>query len=321
MDILEAEARRGRTVVATTHDLACAAQRFQRVVAINRTRHRARRPSPRPRSGVLLAHVRRPPARPRRAAGRPRRRPPPRRSRRSARPTTTRTPGAGARDGRSLFEPLTYEFFLRACWPRSRSWDGLRRGRQRTWSSRAWRSSATPCSHAAFPGVVAAYILGAPYCVGASDRRVRHRARDRLDHPAGAAPRRHDDRRPVRRDLRPRRLPVQHDPRLRRATCSASCSGNVLAISVGRPDRAALLLCASSWLSSPCSGRSSSTRPSTRSARPRPGLPVGALDYLFLGLIALTIVISLQAVGIILVVAMLVTPAATAQLVTVRFAR
>jgi manganese/iron transport system ATP-binding protein/manganese/zinc/iron transport system ATP- binding protein len=37
MDILEAEARRGKTVVATTHDLACVAQRFQRVLAINRT--------------------------------------------------------------------------------------------------------------------------------------------------------------------------------------------------------------------------------------------------------------------------------------------
>jgi ABC-type Mn2+/Zn2+ transport system ATPase subunit len=36
MDILEAEARRGRTVVATTHDLACAAERFHRVAAINR---------------------------------------------------------------------------------------------------------------------------------------------------------------------------------------------------------------------------------------------------------------------------------------------
>lgn len=50
------------------------------------------------------------------------------------------------------------------------------------------------------------------------------------------------------------------------------------------------------------------------------GLPVSALDYLFLGLIAVTIVVSLQAVGIILVVAMLVTPPATAQLLTVRFA-
>lgn len=51
------------------------------------------------------------------------------------------------------------------------------------------------------------------------------------------------------------------------------------------------------------------------------GLDVTALDYLFLALIALTIVVSLQAVGIILVVAMLTTPAATAQLLTVRFGR
>jgi manganese/iron transport system permease protein len=51
------------------------------------------------------------------------------------------------------------------------------------------------------------------------------------------------------------------------------------------------------------------------------GLPVDRLDYLFLALIALTIVVSLQAVGIIMVVAMLVTPAATAQLITLRFTR
>jgi manganese/iron transport system permease protein len=51
------------------------------------------------------------------------------------------------------------------------------------------------------------------------------------------------------------------------------------------------------------------------------GLPVTRLDYLFLALIALTIVISLQAVGIILVVAMLVTPAAVGQLVATSFTR
>ncbi len=51
------------------------------------------------------------------------------------------------------------------------------------------------------------------------------------------------------------------------------------------------------------------------------GLPVARLDYLFLALIALTIVVSLQAVGIILVVAMLVTPAAIGQLVATSFAR
>jgi manganese/iron transport system permease protein len=51
------------------------------------------------------------------------------------------------------------------------------------------------------------------------------------------------------------------------------------------------------------------------------GLNVVRLDYLFLALIAMTIVVSLQAVGIILVVAMLTTPAATAQLLAVRFGR
>jgi ABC-type Mn2+/Zn2+ transport system permease subunit len=51
------------------------------------------------------------------------------------------------------------------------------------------------------------------------------------------------------------------------------------------------------------------------------GINVGRLEYLFLALVALTIVVSLQAVGIILVVAMLITPAATAQMLTVRFTR
>jgi manganese/iron transport system permease protein len=49
------------------------------------------------------------------------------------------------------------------------------------------------------------------------------------------------------------------------------------------------------------------------------GLPVGALEYILLILIAVTIVVSVQAVGIILVVAMLVTPPAAAQLLTSRF--
>ncbi len=51
------------------------------------------------------------------------------------------------------------------------------------------------------------------------------------------------------------------------------------------------------------------------------GYPTQALNYLLLGLIALTIVISIQAVGIILVVALLVTPSATAYLLTERFFR
>lgn len=49
------------------------------------------------------------------------------------------------------------------------------------------------------------------------------------------------------------------------------------------------------------------------------GLRAGALDYLLLGLLGATIVTAIQAVGIVMVVAMLVTPAATAYLFAPRF--
>ncbi len=49
------------------------------------------------------------------------------------------------------------------------------------------------------------------------------------------------------------------------------------------------------------------------------GLPTGFLHYLLLCLMAITVVISIQSVGIVLVVAMIVTPAATASLVVRRF--
>ena len=49
------------------------------------------------------------------------------------------------------------------------------------------------------------------------------------------------------------------------------------------------------------------------------GYPVFALDVLLLSLLTVTIVVSIQAVGIILVLAMLVTPAATARLLVDRF--
>jgi ABC-type Mn2+/Zn2+ transport system permease subunit len=51
------------------------------------------------------------------------------------------------------------------------------------------------------------------------------------------------------------------------------------------------------------------------------GLRVPLLEYLLLGLLGVTIVVGIQAVGIILVVAMLVTPAATAQLLVTRVGR
>ena len=51
------------------------------------------------------------------------------------------------------------------------------------------------------------------------------------------------------------------------------------------------------------------------------GYPVQMLNYLLLSLMALTIVTSIQAVGVVLVVALLVTPSATARLLTDRFIR
>ena len=49
------------------------------------------------------------------------------------------------------------------------------------------------------------------------------------------------------------------------------------------------------------------------------GIPTQALDYTLLVLLALVIVIALQAVGIVLVISMLITPAATAQLLVRNF--
>ena len=48
------------------------------------------------------------------------------------------------------------------------------------------------------------------------------------------------------------------------------------------------------------------------------GLSTGLVHYLLMGLLSMTIVASLQSVGVILVVAMLITPAATAYLLTER---
>ena len=51
------------------------------------------------------------------------------------------------------------------------------------------------------------------------------------------------------------------------------------------------------------------------------GLNVGALNYMFLILLGIAIVVTLQVVGVILVVGLLVTPAAAAQLVIRRFTK
>ena len=65
--------------------------------------------------------------------------------------------------------------------------------------------------------------------------------------------------------------------------------------------------------------RACSTRRSIRSSRRRAASPSPVYEYALLVMLALTIVVSLQAVGIVLVAALLVTPAAAAYQLTSRF--
>lgn len=174
-------------------------------------------------------------------------------------------------------------------------------------------------AHAAFPGVVVAFILGAPYVIGGGIAAfltaigigwVSRRARLRVDTAIGV----------VFAGTFALGIFLYSTIEGFVGDLFGFLVGNVLAI--GQADLIGLVVLGGAVLGivlllwkellyatfDPLGAAAS-------------GLPVAALEYLFLGLVALTIVVSLQAVGIILVVAMLVTPAATAQLVTVRFTR
>ena len=229
MDLLEAQAARGKTVVATTHDLACAAERFQQVLAVNRTVV-AYGPSNLVLDADVLARgLRRAPARHRGTAPSS-----------STTPTTTTTPRPAsatsttwaAADGVAARAAVLADLRAGAARVRARG-RGVRRGRARTWCCAGSRSSATRSRTPRFPGVVVAYMVGVPFYLGRGDRRRRNGARDRLRDQAVRAPPGHVDRRPVRGHVRPRRLPVQHDRRLRRrpvqlparATCWRSAPG------------------------------------------------------------------------------------------------
>jgi manganese/iron transport system permease protein len=174
-------------------------------------------------------------------------------------------------------------------------------------------------SHAAFPGVVAAYLLQGPYLVGAAVAAVgtalaigfvsRH-ARIRADTAIGV----------LFAGTFALGIALFSAIRGYVGDLFAFLFGNILAIGPAELVGLAVLgggvlaIVAVLWKEllyatfDPLGAAAS-------------GLRVDALEYLFLAVIALTIVVSIQAVGIILVVAMLVTPAATAQLLTVRFGR
>jgi ABC-type Mn2+/Zn2+ transport system permease subunit len=174
-------------------------------------------------------------------------------------------------------------------------------------------------SHAAFPGVVAAYLLGGSYLVGAAiaavstavaTRYITRRGNLRSDTSIGV----------LFAGMFALGIFLFSTIRGYVGDLFGFLVGNVLAISP--TDLLALVLLAVATLAivavlwkellyatfDPLGAAAS-------------GLKVEALEYLFLALVAVSIVISLQAVGIILVVAMLVTPPAAAQMLTVRFGR
>ena len=174
-------------------------------------------------------------------------------------------------------------------------------------------------SHAAFPGVVAAYLLGGSYLIGAAiaavstalaTRYITRRGNLRSDTSIGV----------LFAGMFALGIFLFSTIRGYVGDLFGFLVGNVLAISP--TDLLALVLLAVATLAivavlwkellyatfDPLGAAAS-------------GLKVEALEYLFLALVAVSIVISLQAVGIILVVAMLVTPPAAAQMLTVRFGR
>ena len=174
-------------------------------------------------------------------------------------------------------------------------------------------------SHAAFPGVVAAFILDGPYLLGAGLAAVTtalaigfvsRRARIRADTAIGVL------------FAGSFALGIFMFSTIQGyvADLSSFLFGNILAIGPAELNGLAILggLVLLTVLALWKELLFATFDPLGAAAS---GLRVELLEYVFLALVALTIVVSIQAVGIILVVAMLVTPAATAQLLTVRFGR
>ena len=219
----------------------------------------------------------------------------------------------------ALFEPLTFQFFQRALLASVLAGTVCAVvGSYVVLKGLAFIGDAI--AHAAFPGVVVAYMVGAPYAIGGGIAAFLTAITHRLDQPSAASC---ALTRPSA-SFSPGRSRSASSCTARSTASSAtySASSSATSLAIGTDDLIGLIVLGAIVLGTVAvlwkELLYSTFDPLGAAAS---GLPVNALEYLFLGLVAMTIVISLQAVGIILVVAMLVTPAATAQLLTVRFSR
>ncbi|MCW4386578.1 metal ABC transporter permease [Salinibacterium sp. SYSU T00001] len=216
-----------------------------------------------------------------------------------------------------LLEPLTFDFMTRALLVTAVA--GVTCALLSCWLVQiGWALMGDAVSHAVLPGVAVSYILGWPFAVGAFIfgvgavaliGGVRSTTRIKSDAAIGVVFTSLFALGLVIISVTPSQTDLGH-----------ILFGNVLGVSdsdilqvvvIGALTCAVLL----------AKRRDFTLLAFDRSHAGAIGINTRVLSALLLGLLALTVVVALQAVGIILVVAMLITPGATASLLTKRFER
>ncbi len=217
----------------------------------------------------------------------------------------------------ALIEPLTYPFMTRAILTTAAAsvvcavlscWLVLL----------GWSLMGDAVSHAVLPGVVLAYIAGAPFAVGALVFGllavvligvVRGTSRIKGDASIGIVFTALFAAGLVLVSVTPSHIDLNH-----------IVYGNILG--VGRADMLQVTILAAVALAVLVAARRDLTLYAFDPVHAHAiGLPTRLLGALLLGMLAVTSVVALQVVGVILVVAMLIVPGATAHLLTDRFGR
>lgn len=217
----------------------------------------------------------------------------------------------------SLLTPFHYDYMLRAIWV-SALIGGVCGFLSSFVTLKGWSLMGDALSHAVVPGVAVAYILGLPFALGAfiagllaagTMAFIKSKSRIREDATIGVVFTAYFALGLLLISLFPARVDLK-----------VIILGNILGIS--NPDISqvivisvvTLLVLGLKWKDlmlfcfDPSQARTM-------------GLPVGLLHVVLLALLAATAIAALQAVGACLVVAMLVTPGATAYLLTDRFGK
>jgi manganese transport system permease protein len=216
-----------------------------------------------------------------------------------------------------LLEPLTYEFMVRALIATVLA--AIVCGVLSCWLVLVgWSLMGDAVSHAVLPGVVIAYILGAPFAIGALVFGllavvligvVRGTSRVKEDAAIGIVFTTLFALGLVLISVTPSQTDLNH-----------IIFGNILGVSVGDLIQIGVLS-AVAFVILVLKRRDLTLYAFDPTHAHAIGLNPKVLGALLLGLLALTAVVALQVVGVILVVAMLIIPGATAYLLTDRFGR